>query len=96
MDRSSQSIIIVFDDGSTREFDKSFFAVASQDDVGAHLTSHCDMGFIIVGTAVQCASALHSAFKVKDMSRVDSFFFTARVVCDWLRALFIALKEETL
>ena len=94
MDRSSQSIVVVYDDGSTQEFDRSFFAVTSQDDIGALVTAHCDMGFTIVGTALLCASALRSAFKEKDMSRVDSFFFTGRVIRDWLRALFVALKEE--
>lgn len=96
MDRSSQSIVVVYEDGSTREFDKNFFAVASQDNVGAHVTIHCNMGFIIAGAAVLCASSLRSAFKEKDMSRVDRFFFTAKVIRDWLRALFTALKEETL
>ena len=93
MDRSAQSIVVVYDDGSTREFDKNFFAVASQDNVGAHVTAHCNMGFTIVGAAVLCASALRNAFKEKDMSRVDSFFFTVRVIRDWLRTLFTALKE---
>ena len=96
MEDNIQSIVITHKDGSTQEFDRSFFAVTSQDNEGAHLTIHCNMGFTIVGAALLCASALRSAFKEKDMSRVDSFFLTVKVVRDWLRALFTALKEETL
>lgn len=93
MDHASQSIVVVYSDGSTQEFDRSFFAVASQDNVGALATAQCDMGFTIAGTALLCAYALRSAFKEKDMSRVDSFFFTVGFIRDWLRALIVAMKE---